>query len=441
MHRFPLTLLALFAPIVADASPTETILHRFSALPRYGQTGAADAGQPMSGLVLNTTGILAGHLYGTAESGGANCGSNGPGCGSVFVVKPVAPGRAKYTEAVISRFADNAAGGYPIGGLIIGAGGVMYGATSGGGIGGSGAGYGVVFRLTPPTTTSGNWTRNELYHFKGGTDGANPYGRLLLGTDGTLYGTTSTGGSGSVGTVFALTPPAGGKKTWSKNTLYSFSRADGDKPQGGLILTAGGMLAGVTTYGGASGFGVVFGLTPPAVVGGSWTEATLYDFPPYTNGIFPGAVDLIADAGGALYGTTIQGGTSGVGTVFKLSPPANNQTGWTIGVLYNFAGGSDGAEPAAGLTADAKGALYGTTQQGGTSNLGTVFKLQPPAKGSTSWTETVLHSFAGGTDGSVPLSALVVDPSGVIFGTTSQGGGNCPQWTDNGCGTVFKISQ
>jgi uncharacterized repeat protein (TIGR03803 family) len=395
----------------------------------------------MAGLVLSSSGSFAGTLFGTTESGGSPCGSNGVGCGAVVSVTPPAGGATKYTVSPISRFADNSGGGYPLGPLIIGPGGVLFGTTSGGGTGGSGAGHGTVFELTPPTATVPHWTRTVLYRFAGGNDGSNPRGRLLLTSGGTLYGTTVGGGSGSDGTVFKLQPPASGKTRWTKTILYSFSGTDGAKPLGGLILIRGNALAGVTSNGGASNFGVVFALVPPILGNTEWNETKLYDFPPYTNGVFPGAVELIADSNGALYGTTIQGGTAGDGTVFQLTPPAAGQSAWTQTVLYSFAGGTDGVAPQSGVVADSTGALYGTTQQGGSASLGTVYKLTPPAAGGTTWTETVLHSFAGGLDGSTPDGPVVVDKTGAIFGMTNSGGGKCPQWTSSGCGTVFEITQ
>jgi uncharacterized repeat protein (TIGR03803 family) len=158
--------------------------------------------------------------------------------------------------------------------------------------------------------------------------------------------------------------------------------------------------------------------------------------------------DNRADNRGALYGTTAGGGTGNNGTVFKLTPPAKGQTAWTETVLYHFTGGSDGSLPYAGLIADNSGALYGTTQQGGSgcppNGCGTVFKLTPSAKGQTAWTETVLYRFTGGSDGATPRAGLFADKQGVLYGTTTVGGGQsgCPQFTALfvGCGTVFKLT-
>jgi uncharacterized protein YceK len=157
---------------------------------------------------------------------------------------------------------------------------------------------------------------------------------------------------------------------------------------------------------------------------------------------------LIADESGALYGTTALGGNSacsvlGCGTVFKLTPPSQGETAWTETVLYSFKGASDGANPFASLISGESGALYGTTLLGGSGNCfgsecGTVFKLTPPAEGETVWTETVLYSFNGGSDGNFPRASLIADERGALYGTTSSGGGsNCPGFV---CGTVFKLT-
>jgi uncharacterized repeat protein (TIGR03803 family) len=138
-------------------------------------------------------------------------------------------------------------------------------------------------------------------------------------------------------------------------------------------------------------------------------EAVLYSFQGGTDGSEPIA-GLIFGPDGALYGTTSVGGTSGPGTVFKLALPAKGLAAWTKTVLYNFKGGNgDGALPFAGVIFDQKGALYGTTESGGTSNFGTVFKLTPPAEGQTQWSETVLYNFKGGSDGALASAGLIFD--------------------------------
>jgi uncharacterized repeat protein (TIGR03803 family) len=157
----------------------------------------------------------------------------------------------------------------------------------------------------------------------------------------------------------------------------------------------------------------------------------LYGFKGGSDGTDPSA-GLIADKQGALYGTTRFGGTGNGGTVFKLTPPAKGQTVWTETVLYRFCSlpnCSDGASPFAGLIADNSGTLYGTTTGGGTG--GTVFKLTPPAKGQTVWTGTVLYGFKGGSDGTDPYAGLIADKQGALYGTMTGGGTG---------GTVFKLT-
>src|ERR1019366_934096 len=207
--------------------------------------------------------------------------------------------------------------------------------------------------------------------------------------------------------------------------LYSFihNGTDGGFPQAGLIFDAAGNLYGTTSEGGTSsscsgGCGTVFELTPTA--GGGWTEKVLHNFNSNgTDGANPYA-GLIFDAAGNLYGTTTVGGTYYYGTVFELTPTAGG--GWTEKVLHSFNyNGTDGNNPQASLTIDAAGNLYGTTSGGGTygNYKGTVFELTPAAGGD--WTETVLHNFVG-PDGAAPLAGLIFDAAGNLYGTTSGGG-------------------
>jgi hypothetical protein len=233
---------------------------------------------------------------------------------------------------------------------------------------------------------------------------------------------------------------------------------------GSLIADNHGALYGTTSSGGtansAGTAGVVFKLTPPAKGQTAWTETVLYRFcsqPNCSDGDDPIA-GLIADNHGALYGTTVGGGSGcpgsfsiGCGTVFKLTSPAKGQTAWTETVLYRFCvqpNCSDGDKPIAGLIADNHSALYGTTaydsmpqEHNGSPQGGTVFKLTPPAKGQTAWTETVLYRFCSQSncsDGGNPMAGLIADNHGALYGTTTGGGSGCPGL--GGCGTVFKLA-
>jgi|HubBroStandDraft_2_1064218.scaffolds.fasta_scaffold02724_5 uncharacterized repeat protein (TIGR03803 family) len=217
--------------------------------------------------------------------------------------------------------------------------------------------------------------------------------------------------------------------------LYRFkSGTDGANPYAGLVADKAGNLYGTTVMGGTSSLGTVFEISPP---GTGWTESVLYSFAGGTDGANPWA-SLMFDKAGNLYGTTAGGGGtgcgSGCGTVFELSPPATQGAPWTETVLYRFAGVNDGSWPWSSLILDEKGNLYGTTRYGGgATNSGTAFELSPPATQGGPWTETVLHSFGKNNDGGEPMSALVFGLHGALFGTTATGAGTAQS------GIVFKL--
>jgi uncharacterized repeat protein (TIGR03803 family) len=180
---------------------------------------------------------------------------------------------------------------------------------------------------------------------------------------------------------------------------------------------------------------VVFQLTPPGPGQTDWSESVLWNFGGASDGAGP-SCDLIK-VGGSLYGTTYGGGSNFKGTVFKLTPPASGNTGWSESVLWNFGGASDGSGPLAGLI-NLGGKLYGTTYTGGDYSLfpaggGTVFELAPPAPGQTAWLERVRWPFGGSGDGLRPQQADLMAVGGNLYGTTYNGGAN-----DNG--TVFEVT-
>jgi uncharacterized repeat protein (TIGR03803 family) len=220
-------------------------------------------------------------------------------------------------------------------------------------------------------------------------------------------------------------------------TLHNFTGnpSDGSTPYSGLLIGSGGVLYGTTSSGGTAKHGTVFSLTPPVTQGGAWTEAVLYSFAGgTTDGATPCYGTLAVDSNGVLYGTTEFGGTKNDGTVFSLTPPVTQGGAWTESLIYSFAGGSDGATPLAGLAMEAQGVLYGTTEFGGAGADGTVFSLTPPAKQGGAWTESVLYSFTDLVgDGKNPFSALAIGSGGVLYGTTNYGG------TAN-AGTVFSLT-
>jgi uncharacterized repeat protein (TIGR03803 family) len=258
-----------------------------------------------------------------------------------------------------------------------------------------------------------------VYSFndQNGDDGVEPSSGLIADKKGNLFGTTAIGGAHGQGTVFRIAPSG------TETVLYSFddsSQNDGAGPYGSVIEDKAGNLYGTTNVGGSNGTGTVFRLAPD----GAETLLHSFDDQGGSDGARP-YCNLVRDKAGNLFGTTNVGGANGQGTVFKIAPDG------TESVFYSFVdnGGSDGADPYAGLIMDKTGNLYGTTTEGGAHGQGTVFKLTP--KGA----ETVLYSFddSNANDGADPYAGLIMDKSGSLYGTTSVGGAH-------GQGTVFKLA-
>jgi uncharacterized repeat protein (TIGR03803 family) len=406
----------------AHAASSESVLWSFG--------GAGDGFDPHTGVLMDAHG----NLYGTTAGGGA---AGVFGHGTVFELNPPGAGATQWNERVLWSFAGSPDGNSPWSELIEDSRGNLYGTTTGGGLG-SGAGYGVVFELTPPAAGETQWDEQVLYRFSGGADGYSPTDGLLMDRSGDLYGAASVGGVGGHGVVYELTPPGRGATDWSERVLYSFSGGvDGDLPRGPLVFDRNGNLYGVTEQGGVgygdAGHGVVFQLTPPFLPAGKWRENVLWRFTGGADGALP-FKGVIVDRRGNLYGTT-NGGGIGNGVVYQLSPPAPWQSRWSESVLWDFKGAPDGAGAYAGVTADDHGNLYGTTYLGGKAyDSGTVFELSPPGHGETQWSEQVLWSFEGATiDGAYPEGNLILDRNGTIYGTTLEGG-------ENDGGTVFKVT-
>lgn len=289
--------------------------------------------------------------------------------------------------------------------------------------------------LVGTTAAASGKTPVPLYLFDQGINAAgfSPIGGVISDAAGNLYGTTQDGGENGFGVVYKLTPTS--KGLWTETILWNFkgSPTDGATSDSTLLMDSAGNLYGTTLYGGlmnkensecSNGCGVVFELSPSA--DGTWTETIIHPFTGGLDGANPVA-GLIQDPEGNLYGTAAGGGSAQVGTVFRLTHTSN---GWNETVLHNFGGGNDGAVPYAPVAFDLHGNLYGTTLSGGTSNLGTVFQLNR----KESWTETTLHSFAGGDDGIGPLGGVVVDKDSNVYGPSQQFSSDLP------CGTVFVLT-
>jgi len=399
----------------------------------YSFTGGGDGYSPASSLIFDT----AGNLYGTTTFGGPPntryCGGNG--CGVVFQLSP--NGTGGWTYSVVYAFTGAGDGGEPYAGLTLDALGNLYGTASiGGPSTACSGGCGVVFKLAP--NGSGGWTYAVIHGFRN-SDGANPRASMVFDSSGHLYGATYYGGASGYGVAFRLSP--NGTGGWTEMVLHNFTiGADGGWPDSVVIDAASGILYGTTYLGGthghclSSGCGVVFKLFRAA---GAWQEHTIYSFIGGSDGANPGGI--AEDGSGNLYVTAAYGGdrtcnSYGCGTVFKLSP---SSSGWSRSTLYSFKGGSDGAFTFAGPTLDASGNIYGTTANGGTAGTGTVFELSPSGGG---WNETVLYTFTNGTGGGYPFSGVALDSFGNIFGESNSGGipGDCSAFL--GCGVVYEVT-
>jgi uncharacterized repeat protein (TIGR03803 family) len=387
----------------------EKLIHVFC------QDGGAichDGAFPHAGLLMDA----AGNLYGTTAFGGTIRDA-----GLVFALTPDAGG-ARWAETVLYRFCAErncTDGAVPKAPLVMDGAGNLYGTASD-----------VVFELTPdPSGTL--WTETVLYRFCAMplcADGLRPVGGLVIDGAGNLYGMTRSGGKNFGGTVFALAPNATG---WTETVLYSFCPqgggicADGDAPEGGLVMDGAGKLYGTTAFGGGLNHeGVVFELTP-GPNGSEWTETILHSFCDSfrhcADGRLPVA-GLVMDGAGKLYGTTKFGGKNDDGTVFEVTPNASRAV-WTETVLYSFCAQPlciDGKEPLARLSMNGAGSLFGTAES-------VIFKLTPDRRQASGWAETVLYDLGTARD----ADGVIVDEWGNLYGTTNNGG--------IGGGTVFEL--
>ncbi len=354
--------------------------------------------------------------------------------GGVFELSPPAAGKPDWTARTLHRFDLDRGGKYPTSTVLtMDAAGNLYGTTPQG----SANDAGVAFELVKPSG-EGAWTEKVLYHFNGRKDGGTPYCGMVFGPGGRLYGTTGFGGTSGAGTVFMLSPDDNQASGWAETVLHSFTGGlDGGDPYSLPVFDAAGNLYGTTENGGTESGGVVFELSPPAA-GGAWTETVLHSFGADTDGSTP-RIALLFDSRGNLYGTTNAGGAYSAGVVYELSPPTDGGTAWTEAILHDFAfnaqGGSDGGDPSLStLVFDKQGALYGTARVGGAGKNGIAFRLTPPTVGGAPWQETILHSFTGSPDGAQPEGGFVMGADGTLYGTTF-GGGNAA-----GYGTVYRLT-
>lgn len=349
--------------------------------------GGTDGEYPSAGLTNYN-----GTLYGTTAT-------SSDGAGAFFKI-------AAGAEKTLSTTDDLSTSQF---GPLVKVGALFYGTTYQGG-----GGHGTVFSVSLSGSVK------TLHVFKGGKDGYWPRAGLVA-VNGALYGTSAAGGTGSCGsqqgcgTVFKIT--TSGKET----VLYSFkSIATGSLPDGGLA-DVGGTLYGTAEQGGTGGYGIVFKIST------SGSLKVIYSFRGnvFQDGYAPtGNLTAVKNA---LYGTTEYGGTNNSGTVFRVTTSGAEK------ILYSFANTPDGAVPSFTGLAYLNGAFYGSTVCGGVNSLGTVFKV------TTSGGESVLHSFAGGKDGSMGCESSPGDVGPAVlknklYGVAPYGGGSANY------GTIYSIT-
>jgi uncharacterized repeat protein (TIGR03803 family) len=347
------TVFELQPPAAPGGTWTETVIYNFS-----GQN--SDGRNPLASPTVAANGVL----YGTTTYGGYY------GTGAAYELQPPAEPGGGWTETVLFSFVDTDNGGsgfYPYGSVVIGNNGELYATTSGGGI----YYFGAVIELVPPAAaTGGTWAESVIYSFTG--DGREPVG-VTMGANGVLYGATAYGGSSGAGTVFELLPPSAPGGAWSAVLLYTFTGgADGVAPLQPPVIANNGTLYGTTSGGGSAGAGTVFTLTPGQ--DGIWTKTVLYDFANSGDGKIPDSPLVLRS--NAIYGTTATGtgAHNAGGSVFVLRKTPGGA--WTETVLHDFA---SAAGPSGSFVIEKGGAIYGATTSGpGPTGSGMVYKIALP---------------------------------------------------------------
>lgn len=439
------------APSVAAQSALQ-VIYSFAAA---GDPGFGNGSGPESGVYVGP----GGNLFGTTYSGGAvSCG--GYNCGALYWTAPVPGSQIHLIHSFKGH--NNSQDGYFPTSNVVALGMSLVGTTK---YGGSPTctqkvqpRCGVIF-----TSHLANDQGYSIVHkFTGGADGGLPNDLMVSSrTPGTIFGTTSAGGTLSgAGTVFQLTYKNG---SWRFQTLYTFKGGhDGGVPNAALVEDINGNLYGTTSQGGNlgacpanssynpnGGCGTVFALTPPQRTGGKWRETVLYAFSSRDDGSKPNE-PVVMDAAGNLFGTTVYGGSTGAacaasgdpflngcGTVFELSPSAGGLS-WSATIVYRFQGSAagmtfDGQYPR-NLVQGTDGSLYGATSAGGTGGLGTLFKLAKNGPGGFAYSKIFdfCPSLSNCASGGLPNDGLVIDSANFLYGTTLEGG-------SGGAGVIFRF--
>jgi uncharacterized repeat protein (TIGR03803 family) len=410
---------AIFIPVLLAVMVAACAGQTFSSLADF--VGSNGSGPYTAPLVQGRDG----NFYGTTSYGGTNCAPYG--CGTIFKITPAGVLTTLYSFCDEEYCPD---GNTPDSGLVLGSDGNFYGTTTQGGA--SDEHGGTVFKVTP----AGQLT--TLYSFcqqSNCTDGSFPIGGLIQGTDGNFYGTTFSGGTGDAqycdggcGSIFKLTPAG------VLTTLHTFAGypVDGSGPSAGLLQAANSKFYGTTTNGGAYlascvlGCGTVFEFAS----NGSYSE--FYSFGGYTGDAAAPHAPLAIGNDGAFYGTGLEGGSEGAGSIFRITASGSES------LLYSFCSQSncdDGQLPYAGLSLGTDRNFYGATEAGGAYTAGSIFRIT--SKGDL----TTLYSFCSDgyphcPDGAALYAGVVQGTSGAFYGLTNSGGGT----TGSDDGTVFKLS-
>jgi uncharacterized repeat protein (TIGR03803 family) len=337
-----------------DGQWSYTILYAF-------QGSSTDGATPYTPLVLDA----AGNLYGTTYFGGAS------NLGVIFELSPPGSGGGPWTESVLYSFVN----GNPSSGLVFDAQGNLYGE------GGAPNADGQIFQLSPPAVAGGSWTFNALFTFpEDGTLGAEPIGGLVVDAGGNLYGGAGLGGGAgpgcpgevNCGLIFEVVRPTTAGGAWGQKVLHYFTGSDGADPLGGVVFHNGNHLYGTTSDGGDDiGDGTVFELSPAA--GGDWTETLLFKFNRYADTGFRPSTGVVFDSQGNLFSTTYFAPVGGSG-VFEVSPGAAHSDSWTFSNLYDVNCTCYGISS---LTFDKANVLYGTSVYAGSDGFGVVFAIIP----------------------------------------------------------------
>ncbi len=332
-----------------------------------------------------------------------------------LLVASAQPAQAQ-TYQVLYNFTNSLDGGFPRAGLTLDRAGSLYGTTSQGGA----QNGGTVFKMA---LHNSSWIFSPLYSFAGGNDGFQPVARVIIGPNGSLYGTTLAGGGSQncgccgCGTVFNLqpNPTAAGAAiaSWRETVLHRFTGdpTDGQGPQAEVIFDQAGSLYGTTFFGGSGG-GTVFKMTPGS---GGWTESTLYNFDSSHGGPYSPNAGVVIDNAGNLYGTTVSGaGSNSSGVVYQLT---HSGSGWIENTIFAFGNSDLGAEPYAGVIFDSAGNLIGATTSGVNNFSGAAFELTPS---NGNWIPSTVYKFSGIMNpycGNGPYASLFMDTAGNLYGT------------------------